>query len=152
MSSIILYDARAWYWIVAGDQTRVYASARQAYVPVDDPTYTEWLTAGGIPTAIDTEMNLGDSLQAAGIANHLPKSSFIAADLVAQLTAADYTAIQSTISANGSLGVLWSALLAQGTVPIAVTSNRFEAGWAGIVQALGNTRAGQIAATLGISP
>jgi hypothetical protein len=76
------YDATDWYWIVGGegphepftgDETRRFASARNAYVPADDPTYLAWQEAqtaarGFDPTTrIDTEDNLAAVLLPYGI-------------------------------------------------------------------------------------
>jgi hypothetical protein len=43
-----------WYWIVGGDQANVYSSARVMTVPVDDPDYVAWQTAGGVPSAANS--------------------------------------------------------------------------------------------------
>jgi hypothetical protein len=76
------YDPRDWYWIVGGDgphepftgdDTRVFASARNGYVPVADATYVAWQAAqmaerGLDPTTrIDTEANLAAVLLPYGI-------------------------------------------------------------------------------------
>ena len=34
------------YWFVAGDTTKVWSSARVAYVPTTDAAYQAWLAAG----------------------------------------------------------------------------------------------------------
>jgi len=62
------YNASNWYWIVAGSTTQVYASARVAYVPVNDATYVAWLATGNVPTKIASEQDLWDVLNAAGVA------------------------------------------------------------------------------------
>jgi hypothetical protein len=69
---------------------------------------------------------------------------------MALFTPSDYQAIMSSIATNAELGLLWSSLLAQGDAPISVMSERFLSGWAGLKQALGETRAGDISAALGI--
>lgn len=51
-----------WYWIVAGDTTKVFSSSRADYVPATDTTYTAWTADGTIPTQIDSEANLGSVL------------------------------------------------------------------------------------------
>jgi len=56
------YNPRNWYWIVAGSTTQVYSSASGDYVPVADATYQAWLAAGGVPTSIASEAELGDVL------------------------------------------------------------------------------------------
>ncbi len=57
-----LYDPTNWYWVVGGDQTKVFSSAVGDYVPVSDATYVSWLSDEGAPTVIDTENNLAEVL------------------------------------------------------------------------------------------
>ena len=83
---MLMYNPRDWYWIVGGagphlddngeftgDETRRFASARNTYVPADDPAYVEWRDAavamlGYDPTTrIDTEDNLANVLEPVGI-------------------------------------------------------------------------------------
>lgn len=54
-----LFDPKSWYWIVAGDSTKVFSSASGDYVPATDPAYAAWCSDGSTPTNIDTEANLG---------------------------------------------------------------------------------------------
>lgn len=56
------FDPKNWYWIVGGDDTRVYSSAIGDYVPVSDGAYQAWLAQGGTPTRIATEAELGEAL------------------------------------------------------------------------------------------
>ena len=56
------YDPRNWYWIVAGDETKAYSSAAGDYVPAADTTYRAWIAAGGAPTRIASEDELGEVL------------------------------------------------------------------------------------------
>lgn len=60
----LIYDPSGWYWIVAGDETLLWSSARKAYVPVADATYQAWRGTGGWPTRIDSEASLADVLNA----------------------------------------------------------------------------------------
>lgn len=53
------FDPKNWYWYVSGDQTKAYSSASGDYVQAANPTFVAWLSDGTIPTAIDTESNLG---------------------------------------------------------------------------------------------
>lgn len=62
MPSPLLYTAENWYWIVAGDATKVFSSASGDYVLVADVTYQNWLSMGGVPTRIESEVSLGDVL------------------------------------------------------------------------------------------
>ncbi|MBX6376291.1 MAG: hypothetical protein IRZ13_18955 [Acetobacteraceae bacterium] len=58
------YDPRDWYWIVAGDESHAWSSARAAYVPADDPLYSDWRQRGGQPTRIASEAELREVLLA----------------------------------------------------------------------------------------
>jgi len=58
----MIYDPKNWYWIVAGDKTKVYSSAIGDYVLVSDATYVAWLTSGGTPSRIVSETELGEVL------------------------------------------------------------------------------------------
>jgi hypothetical protein len=52
------YTPANWYWVVGGSTTQVWSSARAAYVPLSDATYTAWLARGFSPTKIDSEASL----------------------------------------------------------------------------------------------
>ena len=65
---MMLYNAADWFWIVGGNDTKVYASARGAIVVTSDAQYQAWLAAGAVPTPIDSMENLIDVLRAANIA------------------------------------------------------------------------------------
>lgn len=56
------YDPRNWYWIVAGDETKVYSSVSGDYVPVADATYAAWTADGTPPSRIASEAELGEVL------------------------------------------------------------------------------------------
>ena len=61
------YSPDNWYWIVAGDESRVWSSKASAYVPADDATYQAWREAGGIPSRIASEQELADVLRPYGL-------------------------------------------------------------------------------------
>lgn len=62
-------DVADFYWIVGGDESQVYSSARNAMVPIDDPEYGRWLKRRGYrPTRIHSFGELRDVLAAYGIA------------------------------------------------------------------------------------
>ena len=61
------YDPFDWYWIVAGDESRVWSSKASTYVPADDATFQGWLDRGGIPTRIASEQELADVLRPYGL-------------------------------------------------------------------------------------
>lgn len=80
----------------------------------------------------------------------LQRATFAARDLLAQLQPDDYARIQAAIASSPALGLLWSALLAQGEAPISVAADRFRQGWTGLMSALGETRARAVADALRI--
>lgn len=59
------FDPADWYWFVAGDETRAYASARKAFVDVGDAAFRAWSTAA-LPSRIASEAELRDVLAAYG--------------------------------------------------------------------------------------
>ena len=62
----VYYDPRDWYWSVGGDQTQVYSSAINAFVPVNNANFVAWkLNAGALVSEIDTKPGLGTVLAAA---------------------------------------------------------------------------------------
>lgn len=56
------YNPADWYWIVNGNETKVYSSASGDFVRTDDATYVEWLSDGTVPTRIANEAELGEVL------------------------------------------------------------------------------------------
>lgn len=66
MSSV--YNPAAWYWVVGGSPTQVFASQAGAYVPTTDAAYVIWRTAGNRPSAVSSQQELADVLSAAGVA------------------------------------------------------------------------------------
>jgi hypothetical protein len=56
------YNPSDWYWVVGGDETKVYSSAAGDFVRADDATYVEWLSDGTAPTRIASEAELGEVL------------------------------------------------------------------------------------------
>jgi len=76
-------------------------------------------------------------------------ASFLARDFFAALTVADFTAVKTAIAANDAVGLLWASLQAQGEAPISTAAPRFQSGWTGLRQALGEARANEIATALG---
>lgn len=56
------YNPAAWFWIVGGDETQVYSSAKPGFVPATDAGYTAWLEEGGLPTRIASLDELRDVL------------------------------------------------------------------------------------------
>lgn len=61
------YNPRDWYWIVSGDETRVYSSKAGDYVAPDSATYVAWKSAGGAPTRIANSDDLAEVLDSARV-------------------------------------------------------------------------------------
>jgi hypothetical protein len=61
------YDARNWYWIVGGDETRAYSSAIGDYVPAADATFNAWKAGGNTPTRIASVDELAEVLATASV-------------------------------------------------------------------------------------
>ncbi len=123
------FNIRNWYWIVAGDESKLYSSATGDYVLPADPTYIAWRAApDNRPTRILNEAELGAVLAAArlrpiaaGVLDGYLDQQVNALDLVQfrilfnlenrtrvlesrpQVTPAQYRAgIRAVLAANGS--------------------------------------------------
>jgi len=53
------YNPKNWFWIVAGDEQRLFASATGDYVAPTAPAYLAFIAAGGFATRIASEAELG---------------------------------------------------------------------------------------------
>lgn len=51
-----------WYWIIGGDETKVFSSATGNFVQPDAAAYIAWQADGTTPTRIATEAELGEVL------------------------------------------------------------------------------------------
>jgi hypothetical protein len=49
---VTFYNFSDWYWIVSGDASRVWSSARMMFVPASDPDYQAWQQPGKVATRI----------------------------------------------------------------------------------------------------
>ena len=49
------YNPMDWYWIVGGDDTRVFSSKASAYLPATDSTYTAWAADNPTTKILDAE-------------------------------------------------------------------------------------------------
>jgi hypothetical protein len=56
------FNVRNWYWIVAGDESRVCSSAAGDYVLPTNAAYVAWRADGTLPTRIVNEAELGEVL------------------------------------------------------------------------------------------
>ncbi|UGY13729.1 DUF4376 domain-containing protein [Bradyrhizobium septentrionale] len=62
---MMMFNAKDWYWSVAGDAANVYSSARNIYVPLADSAFTAWMAANGLAAApaIASEADIWDYVQ-----------------------------------------------------------------------------------------
>lgn len=56
------YNPLNWYWIVGGDETKVFSSKSGSFVQSDNSTYMEWVNEGGTPTHVVSKAELGEVL------------------------------------------------------------------------------------------
>lgn len=54
----LTYDPMNWYWVVGGDETKVYSSRIGGYLPAGSPSYLAWLEEGNRATRIASEDEL----------------------------------------------------------------------------------------------
>jgi hypothetical protein len=80
-----------WYWIVAGNDSQVYSSKRNIYVPLDDPAYIDWLTTHVIGGPIANEADIWPYVS--GPPRALPQWLFDGTTF-AQPAATQYTKVQ----------------------------------------------------------
>jgi hypothetical protein len=104
---------------------------------INDAEVAAWIADGNVPLPADSDPT---------------PTTFLARDMLAQLTPADYAAIMPAINGSADLGLLWSSLLAQGDAPIETSTQRFKDGWAGLTSVLGADRVAALADALHISP
>lgn len=85
------FNPRDWYWYVAGDRDQVFSSARNGFVPLDDPAFLTWSDVAGRIVSTTPSM---DDLVAVLRASEVPpyrkirKSTIISRLTDAQLDAA----------------------------------------------------------------
>lgn len=68
----MMYNPANWFWIVAGDQSRVYSSAACAFMPISDSRYVTFLQQGGVATSIGSMDELTQVLAVQFPAGTLP--------------------------------------------------------------------------------
>jgi hypothetical protein len=147
----------------------VYSIRHCKWVPATDVVYTSWKTKSWAQEQNFATINeLQDYLDRdhdRGRHSIALRRLFRARELFAVLTDEDVANIQIALDAETGqaksdkaaghaprtpLRLLWASLQAQGDAPIDVTDVRFQAGWAGIRQALTAARAAAIATALNI--
>jgi hypothetical protein len=92
-----IFDATDWYWIVAGDQSKVFSSYQSAYVSSDDVRYQRWVATNGGPTFIALESDLVELLAEKAPGACVPSSG----GLTAYAAAARYAKETGGITVSG---------------------------------------------------
>lgn len=84
-----MYDKTNWYWIVGGDESRVFSSARLEYVPLDDTAYIAWQACGDVfvPTCIASEDELFDVIAPRTVSRAKGNQVLLKRGLMNQVTA-----------------------------------------------------------------
>lgn len=95
------YNPAAWFWIVAGDESQVYSSAKPGFLPADDSGYLTWLAEGGLPTRIDSMDSLRDVLMQQAPAGWVMSLDEAKAAKNAEINAARAVANTSTFAHGG---------------------------------------------------
>jgi hypothetical protein len=137
------------------DRSDRLRAAVLAVCPVEGISVGKWIDRSTWRIDYSAEATPSQKSAAAAVMNTFDgaskaPASFLARDLFALLTVADFSAIKKAIAANDALGLLWDSLKAQGEAPIITDSRRFQQGWDGIKAALGPARALEISSALGI--
>jgi len=102
----------------------------------DRIAYEAWLAAGNAPAPY--------------VPPPAPAPSFLARDLIDQLTTDDLVAIETAVQQSAPMRLLWIRLRSRGDKPVDTSSPDFAQGWSGLAAALGSARASAIATALGI--
>jgi hypothetical protein len=65
---MIIFTPNNWYWFVGGDQTQVFSSASNSFVPIDDPIFVTWSAdSHNAPNNISSMLELRDVLINIGV-------------------------------------------------------------------------------------
>jgi hypothetical protein len=113
----------------------------------------QWSMAGDTYASIawqDTTHTIPTEAEIVACVPPAPPSQVLSQDLMAQFTVADFTAIKAAVANSDNFGLLWASLQAQKD-PMIITKPRFKAGWAALVQVLGQPRMTVIATALGVT-
>lgn len=78
----------------------------------------------------------------------VPRTTFLARDLVSLLAADDFAKITGAAAGNSQIGLWLAMLYSRGEKPIDMNGPTFPQAWAAMVSVLGNERADQLLAAL----
>jgi hypothetical protein len=98
----MIYSPANWYWIIAGDETRVWSSAVAGYVLASDATFAAWLATGNAPTRIVSEDELAEVLQSQAPAGLGALASYLPVILTFLQFMALFTASEQAAIVNAS--------------------------------------------------
>jgi len=101
MRKPLRYNVSDLYWILAGDPTRVWSSARASYVPSDDETYQ---AQGGVATRIGSETELAEVLGNLW-PHHVPRTVLTWKARAALKMAGKFEAAAQAVAASNSVGM-----------------------------------------------
>lgn len=93
---MFIFDVTRHFWVVAGDETRLWSSAAAAYVPAGNAAYQDWRAADGLPTRIASEKELSDALLPYGLVGPYLAS-------VAELAAIDQATLNAKLAEPGGV-------------------------------------------------
>jgi hypothetical protein len=160
------HHARIAYHRAADRPGEVWSMRKRQWVPDTDPAYLRWKEHPWAKELNEaTTEALAERIPRGRFRPPHQRANFRARELFAVLTAEDLGNVQIALddetthaksekaagrSPQTPLRLLWASLQAQGDAPIDVTDARFQAGWAGLRQALTATRATEIATALNI--
>lgn len=91
---VTLFEPSDHYWLLAGDESRLWSSAVGAYVPSDHHAYLAWRGRGVAPTPIANEFELDQMLRQYG---HTIGRAFPAAEALAALTIIDRRKVKAAL-------------------------------------------------------
>lgn len=109
-----LYDAKNWYWVIAGDNLQVYASQRVTSVPDSDEGYQNFLADGSLPTRIASMDELIAVLRAANVAPYHTVSSY---RIVRRLEEGGYASAALQVIDAPENAILKARFYTLGTIP-----------------------------------
>lgn len=78
-----IYDPRNWFWVIGGDDSRVWSGAAAGYIEPDAPGYVAWGESGNVATHIASVAELVEVLASYAATVHPGPDANLAAQLAA---------------------------------------------------------------------
>lgn len=151
------------YWIIGGDETRVFSSKRAAFVPANDPEYLAWLARG--PVSVSRVANAAVVLATlwranqdylglaercrATLGNPPCRRRFKPGEFLAELTAADAALLSPALASTPAAWLRWQQMLAW-VGPLDNKTQAVQNFFAWLATVLGQPRVTAIRAALGL--